>query len=264
MVRDRLRQPFGSSQKNKHQKFFQKFAEESLSRTCYIYWYLSKKPKDIEYTYSLNPFDYIFHYENKYYLSSDRIWPLRKKIRWFDTNIVLIFHDLSLWTSIQKQFINLRSLETNEETDIYNTYITFQLSTETFNPGWRDLDFVIRFPNNLINVPKRYRHLMGEIAYGYLKENEIVSFAAAPHILNSDSHSYAIIRGIETKLLERKQGYSHKTLTKLCSEILIDKQIKNIYLWVEESNKSAIQLYKKLGFIEESKLYAIYCDLKLK
>ncbi|MHA1994198.1 MAG: GNAT family N-acetyltransferase [Candidatus Hodarchaeales archaeon] len=262
MVKDRLHPPFGISNKKKEQEFFRIFNEEPLSHTCYLHWYLAQTPKLVTYNFTLNPLDYIFHYENKYHLSSVNIWPLMKKIRWFKTNSVLIFNDSSMWPSIQERFENFRSLETNEETNTFNTYITFQLSTETFNPGWSDLNSVIRFPNDRIKIPKRYRHLEGGIAYGYLKGNEIVSFAAAPHILQSKTHSFAIIRGIETKILERKQGYSHKTLTKLCQEILIDNLITRIYLWVENSNEVAIKLYKKLGFVEDSKIYATYCDRK--
>ncbi len=264
MVWERFLPPIGSSKKKKERKFFTKFAEEPLSQTCYIHWYLAQKPRTLLYNYSLNPYDYIFHYENKYHLSSSRVWSLKKKIQWFNTNSVLIFHDSSLWPSIQEKFTNFRSLETNEKTNTYNTYTTYQLSVETFNPGRLDLDSVIRFPNNRVNIPKRYRHLTGGIAYGYLKGKEIASFAAAPHILQNNEFSFAILRGIETKLLERKQGYSQKTLTKLCQEILTDRLIKMIFLWVEKSNQGAIQLYKKLGFEEDSTIFATYCDRRSK
>ena len=85
-----------------NQAFFQKFAEEPLSLTCYLHWYLAQKPNDIEYNISLSPYGSIFHYENKYHLSGGNVWPLMKKIRWFDTNIVLLFHDSSHWPSIQE------------------------------------------------------------------------------------------------------------------------------------------------------------------
>ncbi len=264
VVRDRLRRPFASSHNKRYQKFLSYLNQESLSQTCYLHWYLSEKREEVEYVYSLNPFDYIVHYENKYHLSSDNIWSLMKQIRWFDTNIVLMFHDKNLWPSIQQRFTNFRSLETNEKTPNYNTYITLKISTETFTPGWSDLHSVVRFPHERIKVPKRYRHLSEGIAYGYLKDDDIVSFAAAPHLLHNETHSFAIVRGIETRLLERKQGYSHKTLTKLCQEILIDRLIREIYLWVESSNDAAIQLYKKLGFMEDTTIYATYCDLKQK
>ncbi|MHA2093770.1 MAG: GNAT family N-acetyltransferase, partial [Candidatus Hodarchaeales archaeon] len=51
-----------------------------------------------------------------------------------------------------------------------------------------------------------------------------------------------------------------KTLTKLCQEILIERLIKTIFLWVENSNNVAIRLYKKLGFVEDSTIFATYCD----
>ncbi|MHA2093584.1 MAG: hypothetical protein ACW98F_02965, partial [Candidatus Hodarchaeales archaeon] len=199
MVRDRFRPAVGCAKKITDQAFIHEFSEEPLSLTCYLHWYLAQKSDDIECNISLNPFSYIFHYENKYHLSSGNVWPLVRRIRWFDTNVVLFFHDSSLWPSIQEKFRNFRSLETNEETEVYNTYTTYKLSTETFNPGWSDLESVIRLPDSRIKIPKRYRHLAEGISFGYLKEDEIVSFAAAPHILKNKKYSFAIVRGIETK-----------------------------------------------------------------
>ena len=74
--------------------------------------------------------------------------------------------------------------------------------------------------------------------------------------------SFAIIRGIETKLLERKQGYSTMTVTKLCQHLLADLLIRRIFLWVEESNRPAISLYENLGFIKDKTIFATFCDLK--
>ncbi len=139
------------------------------------------------------------------------------------------------------------------------------MTVETFNPKWENLSSIIKFPNNKLAVPKRYRHLdiHGGVAYGYLKDDEIVSFAAAPHIHQSEHLSFAIIRGIETKLLERKQGYSNITLTKLCQELLSNLLIKELFLWVEDSNEPAIKLYEKLGFVKDNnKIFATFCDLK--
>lgn len=189
------------------------------------------------------------------------MWDLFEKIRWFKTNNVLLFSDPNLWEKIQSKFGNFRSLETNEKSDKYNTYSTYKLSIETFAPKWKKSTAIIRLPDENFSLPKRYRHLDDGISYGYIENNEVISFAAAPHILQKGKRSFAIIRGIETKLLERKQGYSEMTVTKLCQHLLAELLIKRIFLWVEETNQPAINLYEKLGFIKDKTIYATFCDL---
>jgi hypothetical protein len=236
-----------------------------LSQSCYIQWYLIKKPHLIDVKFLKNPLSFIFHYENKYFLSGVDVWELKDRFRWFKTNNVLFFTNESQWPEIKERFTNFRSLETNDIIDTFNSYSTYKMTVKTFNPKWNDLSSLIKFPNDKIAIPKRYRHLdiHGGLAYGYLKDNEIVSIAAAPHIHQSVDLSFAIIRGIETKLLERKQGYSNITLTKLCQELLTNLLIKELFLWVEDSNDPAIKLYEKLGFIKDNRIFATFCDLKV-
>ena len=253
---------FYSLRSNDHERFQKLLSKKPLSQTCYIQWFLLKKPHLVTVKLFENPLSFIFHYENKYYMSGVDVWKLKSRIRWFKTNNVIFFTNKSLWPEIQDRFTNFRSLETNSQTDIYNSYTTYRISVETFNPKWSNLSSLVKFPNDKIPVPKRYRHLdiHGGLAYGYLKNNEIVSFAAAPHIHQSDNLSFAIIRGIETKLLERQQGYSNTTLAKLCQELLANMLIKELFLWVEDSNESAINLYKKIGFKQDNKIFATFCD----
>jgi len=264
LVWDMLAEIFRIRKKFDPESFQKLLFLQPLSQTCYMQWYLLKKPNLVTIKLQENPFNYIFHYENKYFLSGVDIWNLKGRIRWFKTNNVLFFTNKSLWPEIQERFTNIRSLETNDKTDTFNSYSTYKLMVKTFNPKWSDLSSIIKFPNNKIAVPKRYRHLdiHGGLAYGYLKNNEIVSFAASPHIHQSNDLSFAIIRGIETKLLERKHGYSNTTLTKLCQELLSNLLIKELFLWVENSNQPAIKLYQKMGFVKDNEIFATFCDLK--
>jgi hypothetical protein len=213
-----------------YENFQKLLSKKPLSQTCYIQWFLLKKPHLVTVKHLKNPLSFIFHYENKYFLSGVDVWKLKDRIRWFNTNNVIFFTNESLWPDIQKRFTNFRSLETNIQTDTFNSYTTYKMSIKTFNPSWSNRSSLIKFPNDKITVPKRYLHLdiHGGLAYGYLKKNEIVSFAAAPHIHQSNDLSFAIIRGIETKLLERKQGYSNTTLSKLCQELLANMLIKDL------------------------------------
>lgn len=67
---------------------------------------------------------------------------------------------------------------------------------------------------------------------------------------------------METKFLKRRQGYALKTVGVLCKELFSRFQLSNIFLWVEEKNIAARNLYQNLGFLEEAKLSLTYCDIK--
>lgn len=264
LVWDKITDKFRLGKKNDPELLQKLLSMKPLSQTCYIQWYLHKKPHLISVKSQEKPLSFIFHYENKYFLSGLDVWKLKDRIRWFNTNNVLFFTNETLWPEIQERFTNFRSLETNNQANTFNSYSTYKMTINTFNPNWDNLSSIIKFPNSKLSIPKRYRHLdiYGGLAYGYLKNNEIVSFAAAPHIHQSDDLSFAIIRGIETKLLERKQGYSNTTLSKLCQELLSNLLIKELFLWVEDSNEAAIKLYEKMGFVKDNKIFATFCDLQ--
>ena len=261
MLRNLFTSLFKSSKSIIDLKFLENIQKEPLSQTCYLIWYYFEKNKNIQLKYLNEPFRYIFRFDNKYHISGTNIWKIKNQIRWFKTNLVIQFNNKTLWDDIQDRFTNFRSLETNKKTDIYNIYFTYKLTRDYFKKSPQHNNSVINIPNKTIYLPKRYRHLKGGLAYGYLKENKIISFAAAPHILLKIPFSYAIIRGIETRLVERRQGFAYDTMSKLCEALFNEVNVNFIYLWVEENNLPAIYLYEKLGFLKDSVMYAIYCDL---
>ncbi|MHA1974609.1 MAG: GNAT family N-acetyltransferase, partial [Candidatus Hodarchaeales archaeon] len=166
----------------------------------------------------------------------------------------------SLWSKIQDLFCNFRSIETNETSDIYNTYITYRLTEETFRPKQTHNPSIVKLPTTDIPIPKRYRHLQGGLTYGYIKDSKVVSFSAAPHIANDAQNSFAILRGIETRELEKRQGFAYETLSKLIKELFTITKVHEVFLWVEKDNIAAKNLYLKMGFIQESEIFVTYCN----
>ncbi|MHA2173258.1 MAG: GNAT family N-acetyltransferase [Candidatus Hodarchaeales archaeon] len=261
MIWERISSLFHSSKGSDSDLFLKKLNLLPLSQTCYIQWYLRQKVKQTGFQFTTTPFSFIFRYENKFHCHGRDAWDSFKEIKWYKANNVLFFSDSNIWEEIQSKFTNFRSLETNERIDNFNTYSTYELSIENFNPKWKKSSSIIQLPDKNFSIPKRYRHLNEGVAYGFIENNEVLSFAAAPHLLQQGRLSFAIIRGIETKLLERKQGYSKLTVTKLCQHLLADLLIRKIFLWVEETNRPAINLYEDLGFIKDKTIYATFCDL---
>ncbi len=262
MIWERISSLFQSSKGNKADLFLKKLELLPLSQICYIHWYFTQKTNQTGMKFNTTPFSFIFRYDNKFHLHGGSVENFIDNIKWYKTNNVLLFSDPTFWDIIQSKFWNFRSLETNENVDTYNTYLTYELSIESFKPYWKKASSIIKLPSETFSIPKRYRHLNEGIAFGLIENNEVLSFAAAPHIFQKSRLSYAIIRGIETKLLERKQGYSMLTVTKLCQHLLADLLIRKLFLWVEESNLPAINLYEKLGFRKDKTIFATFCDKK--
>ncbi|MFX0173498.1 MAG: GNAT family N-acetyltransferase [Candidatus Hodarchaeota archaeon] len=242
------------------QVFINHLQAQPLSIISYILWYHYKQQENTQLVFRLNPFRYIHRFENKYTLYGEDVWKFHRSIRWFKTNLVLMFNQEKMWSDLNKRFTNFRSLETNQPADYFNVYISLRLSKESFTFFDSIDERIIELPTQEYPIPKRYRPISSGANYGLIKNGEVVSFAAAPHILKQSTFSFAILRGIETKLLERKQGYAIQTVGRLCNELFFRYHITNIFLWVEDANKAALNLYNKLGFKKESLIYATYCD----
>ncbi|MFX0124787.1 MAG: GNAT family N-acetyltransferase [Candidatus Hodarchaeota archaeon] len=212
-------------------------------------------------SFSTNPFSYIFRHENKYNIKGENVWQLEKHVRWFKTNLVLIF-EKQQWEEINRRFENFRHIETNKLTGSYDTFLTLNLSRDRLSFVKPIDENIIQIPSSKHPIPKRYRPYSGGLNFGLIKNDRIVCFAAAPYILTKQGFSFAIIRNVVTKFIVRRQGFALKTVGVLCKELFSNYHISNIFLWVEERNTAARNLYKKLGFFEEAKVAMTYCDLK--
>jgi ribosomal protein S18 acetylase RimI-like enzyme len=235
---------------------------QPLSVISYILWFHHTHRDQIEFNFSLNPFSYIYRFENKYNLVGDTFWELRKEIRWFKENIILIFHDKNLWNTIGNSFEDFRSLETNNPTQIYDTYLTYTLTRNQLSSVDSNSTAIVEIPSRKYPLPKRYRSLRGGVNFGLIENEKIISFAAAPHILTQFKTPFAILRGIETKKTERRQSYARATTGKLCETLFSKYGIESIFLWVEEKNVAARNLYTGLGFQEDTKVFTTFCNQK--
>ncbi|MFX0088153.1 MAG: GNAT family N-acetyltransferase [Candidatus Hodarchaeota archaeon] len=253
-------------EQNKYEKeFLSRIVQsQSLSVISYILWYHHYERESIDFSYSLDPFSYIYRYENKYYLFGENFWELAKNIRWFKDNIILIFQNKNIWNEIVEKFDNFRSLETNKPAQTFNTYLTLYLTQDAFSCINSNKELILKIPSEKYPILKRYRHLKNGLNFGLIKNNKIVSFASAPHIMTGYTTSFAVLRGVETNMLERGQGYAQVTVSKLCKELFTKFEVKYIFLWVEENNFAGIKIYNNLGFKEAVKIYTSYCDLKSK
>ncbi len=145
---------------------------QPLSVISYILWFHLTRREQIEFNFSLNPFSYIYRYENKYNLVGDNFWDLKKEIRWFKENITLIFHDKGYWNTIVNLFEDFRSLETNDPSQIYDTYLTYTLTRDQLSSVESDSTVIVELPSKKYPLPKRYRPLEGGVNFGLIKGDE--------------------------------------------------------------------------------------------
>ena len=94
--------------------------------------------------------------------------------------------------------------------------------------------------------------------YGYLEKGKILS-AAGVHVY-SDDYKIAVLGNIVTDLNHRGKGLSSLVTSRLVTELANEN--KQICLNVKKDNLPAIQVYKKLGFIEKHEYEESLFELK--
>ncbi len=121
-----------------------------------------------------------------------------------------------------------------------------QISKMTFDDFYKIKDILISDFDDFWNINTLEQELNNENSYYLVAkiENEIVGFAGMKSVLDE-----ADIMNIVTKKDKRNSGIGSALLEKLLN-IAKEKEIKKITLEVNESNFSAIHLYKNFGFKE--------------
>jgi len=135
------------------------------------------------------------------------------------------------------------------------TYLSMNVSKESFIPiklhGVQEMgrENAEEVSNFLGREPSRVVDLLKGLAYGLYEKGRLVSFAAAPEILED----LAIIRGVYTAPDLRGKGYATAVCSALVGKIL--KLGMEVILYVSKDNAPAIQIYRKLGFKETGHVF---------
>jgi len=130
------------------------------------------------------------------------------------------------------------------------TYLLMKVNVDSFKPTMRHGVQEMKRDDNekvrglLSRDASTVADLLKGLAYGLLEQGQLVSFAAAPDILED----LAIIRGVYTAPNFRGKGYATSVCSALVAKLL--EQGKDAILYVSKDNTSAIKAYTKLGFRE--------------
>jgi predicted GNAT family acetyltransferase len=146
-----------------------------------------------------------------------------------------------------------RLYKPTEPTDVttrgkITTYLSMKVSTANFKPAtWHNVQEMGKEDNEAVKrllgrETSRVTDLLKGLAYGLYKQGQLLSFAAAPEILED----LAIIRGVYTTPDLRGRGYSTSVCSALVGRIL--EQGRDAILYVSKDNEPAIRVYRKLGF----------------
>ncbi len=170
--------------------------------------------------------------------------------------------DMEWKTLIQKHFKDFIPMDKSVKDRNMNTFLCMELKKEDFTPQTEYLSRELTKEEiRLLGLKRRILFSQGMGGVGIIENNELIGCAFAPHHVQTERFSFALIRGVWVSRDYRNKGYGYDLSAKMC-EVLYDKGIEDITLWVEETNIPAVRIYEKLGFKTAEKVHGVDCTKK--
>ena len=169
------------------------------------------------------------------------------------------------WLSIlQENFRDFELVvEIEEETKI-NKFLCMELLEKDFTPmEIYQSRKLARDDMELLQIKRRIHLSRGFGGVGIVRDNSLIGCAFASQVVQEDHFSFAAIRDVWVHPKFRRQGFG-ADLTSHIAEIIFDNKIERVFLWVEERNYPAVQLYENLGFRTVDTFLSTVCKLKNK
>ncbi len=239
-------------------EFFLETAQKNLSRFCFMVWdfFQCSEILDIEvYENSLR-----CNFENHALVFGQPKIELLKNFN--PKGITSISYDPEWFPLIHQYFTNFSMLDPSIGTGQYNTFLCMELTEENFRP--KNLTESRKISDDeykLLDFRRRILFSKGLGGVVISDHERVIGRAFAPHVVNNEDFSYAVVRDVHVDPQHRKSGYGYDLSSKIC-EIIFENDIDQIFLWVEERNIPAVKIYKKLGFIVTDKVRSNYCTRK--
>jgi ribosomal protein S18 acetylase RimI-like enzyme len=165
---------------------------------------------------------------------------------------------------VEDYFTDFELMDKSAKNKEINTFLCMELNRKNFNSK-RFYEAKLLDEGTVRKLTFKQRMLYSNSDGGGVcitLNEEIVGVAFTPHIVQNELFSFAIIRGVWVSRDYRNRGYGYDVSAKMC-EILFDKNIDIVTLWVEESNLPAIRIYEKMGFKTVDKVYGVDCRKKV-
>ncbi|NVM04927.1 MAG: GNAT family N-acetyltransferase [Candidatus Helarchaeota archaeon] len=181
-----------------------------------------------------------------------------------EAGLVRVAFDQENLSNIQKHFQGFRITDISGEGQ-FNYFLNMFCNKSQLI---RDLKILIEGVREITledwtnNAPIEIKTFLEQstICYGLVQDGKLVSCAPSPELyLGENAPKFAIIRGVWTDPNFRRKGLATSSMKKLCLKLFDEVKVENIYLWVEERNPTAINIYKKLGFRVAGKWWGSQC-----
>ncbi len=181
-----------------------------------------------------------------------------------EEGLVRIDFDKENLSNIQKHFQGFRITDKSGEGQ-YNYFLNmfcinsqFRRDFKIKNEGIREITLKDWTDNAPIDVKNFLEQSV--TCFGSVQDNKLISCAPSPDLyLGNEAQKFAIIRGVWTDPQHRRKGLASASMKKLCLKLIDEIKVENIYLFVEERNPTAINIYKKLGFQATGKWWSSQC-----
>ena len=170
---------------------------------------------------------------------------------------VVICADLEWMPVIEEHFTDLKLLDSSMDVRSYNSFLCMELSKKDFRVKKEYISRKLSQDDQKLVSMNRKIHLNSGVGgVGIIENGLLIACAFAPHIVNNESFSFAIIRDIWTRPSFRGKGYGYDVSSRIC-DVAFEGGVKKIFLWVEENNKAAVHIYEKIGFRTANKAYSV-------
>lgn len=246
----------------RHQTFIS-YAKNNTPKYCFMIWDTVKYPElvDIEIAKNSNE-SFRISYESHTMFTGK---PSKELIESFELKGPVTFSFDEEWLNlIFESFCSCKLIVQHELERKYNIFLCMELDQKDFKEAFKTRSFqsrILEEKDYELLSDKRRMYFYLSPAAGIFIDNKNVSCAFAPHILQNEMFSFAIIRDVWTDPFYRGNGFATDVTAHLC-DYLFNNGIERIFLWVEKANISAIRVYEKLGFKTKDEIYVVECEVK--
>ena len=233
-----------------------KAGKSRLARLAYTIWDIIAFPNAVHFERDGDSFRF------SYDLHTTLFGPPNQELleRYKPNGKIVLSFDPEWLELVEKYFTDFELMDKSAKSKLMNTFLCMELRKDDFNSKDTYLASVLS-ENQAHKLNFKQRILFSNSdggGVGILKEDEIISVAFTPHIVQNYDFSFAIIRGVWVSPEHRNKGYGFDVSAKMC-EVLFERDIETITLWVEESNLPAIHIYEKMGFRTIEKVIGADC-----
>ncbi|MHA1304997.1 MAG: GNAT family N-acetyltransferase [Candidatus Heimdallarchaeaceae archaeon] len=183
-----------------------------------------------------------------------------------DNITITLIYDDKWFPIVEDLFKDFQLVEKSVLGRDYNIFLCMELEKDEFNryrstrksSNYKSQKLNVALHSDLLSIKRQIHLSRGIGGVGVLETDKIIGLGFAPHVVQKEDISFAIIRDIWVDPSFRGKGLGTDITSHLC-DLLIQTGIERVFLWVEKENTPAVKIYQKLGFRVRDKVLATRC-----